>query len=213
MYTLYGMTGSCSMAVHIVLNELQQPVKVIDVRVPEGEPRPAEFLAINPRGNVPVLIDGELVLREGGAILTYLMDKHQSPMLPREGYARGKALEWLMFANATMHPAYARVFFLNGLPDSAAKEEALQRAYAAISKLWAEVDGELASKPYLLGDAVSAADILLAVIANWGQSDKGGFAQALTFGVNVKRMLKAVSARPAYQKALAAEGVEYKAAA
>lgn len=211
MYTLYGMTGSCSMAVHIILNELQEEVNVIDVRVPAGQPRPAEFLKINPRGSVPALIDNGVVMRESGAIITYLLDKHRSPMLPSAGSARAKALEWLMFANATMHPAYGRIFFaMAHTKDEKAKEEFIRISIKAINRLWADVDGELAKTPYLCGDEISAADILLSVIANWGQ---GSFAKDITLGDNVKRMLRAVSNRPAYQKVLADEGVEYKAAA
>ena len=211
MYTLYGMTGSCSMAVHIVLNELGKEVNVIDVRVPDGQPRPADFLKINPRGNVPVLIDGGIVMREGGAIISYLLDKYESPMLPKSGAARAKALEWLMFANATMHPAYGRIFFaMAHLKDEKAKEEFITVSIKAINKLWADVEGELAKTPYICGQECTAADILLSVIANWGQAT---FAKQLTFGPNVTRMLKAVSSRPAFQKALAAEAVEYKAAA
>ena len=211
MYTLYGMTGSCSMAVHAVLNELNQPVKVIDVRVPEGQPRSAEFLAVNPRGNVPVLIDGDLTMREGGAIITYLLDKHASTMLPKSGADFARALEWLMFANATMHPAYARVFFiLANVTDVTGKEQAMAAALKSINKLWADVDAQLAKTAFICGDSYSAADILLSVIANWGQAT---FAKQLTFGDNVKRMVRAVSALPAFQKALADEKVEYKAAA
>jgi len=211
MYTLYGMTGSCSMAVHAVLNELNQPVKVIDVRVPEGQPRPAEFLSVNPRGNVPVLIDGDLTMREGGAIITYLLDKHASTMLPKSGADRARALEWLMFANATMHPAYSRVFFiLANVTDVAGKEQAMAAALKSINKLWADVDAQLAKTTFICGDSYSAADILLSVIANWGQAT---FAKQLTFGDNVKRMVRAVSALPAFQKVLADEKVEYKAAA
>lgn len=211
MYTLYGMTGSCSMAVHVVLHELNQEVNVVDVRVPEGQPRPPEFLAVNPRGNVPVLVDGKTVMREGGAIISYLLDKHNSPMLPKSGPARAKALEWLMFANATMHPAYSRVFFILGaISNPEGKEQAMAAALRNINKLWADVESELAKTPYICGQECSAADILLSVIANWGQAS---FAKELSFGPNLKRMLKAVSSRPAYQKALAEEGVEYKAAA
>lgn len=214
MYTLYGMTGSCSMAVHAVLHELNQPVNYVDVRVPEGQPRPAEFLKINPRGNVPVLVEEDgFVMREGGAILSYLLDKHNSPMLPKSGQARARALEWLMFANATLHPAYARVFFLSGaVKDAAAKEAALAVAFARINALWAEVEAELANQPFICGEAVSAADILLAVIANWGRGNHhGGIAEAVTFGPNLKRMLGAVSRRPAFAKTLAEEKVSYLA--
>lgn len=211
MYTLYGMTGACSMAVHVVLNELNQPVKVVDVRVPQGQPKPPEFLKINPRGNVPVLIDGDIVMREGGAIISYLLDKHDSPMLPKAGKGRALALEWLMFANASVHPAYSKVFGLLGAPvDDAAKEKMLKAAYAQINKYWADVDQRLGESPYVAGGECSAADILLAVIANWGQDS---FAKNFTFGPNLKRMLKAVSSRPAYQKALADENITYKAAA
>lgn len=211
MYTLYGMTGSCSMAVHIILNELNQPVKVVDVRVPQGQPRPAEFMKINPRGNVPVLVEGDMVMREGGAIISYLLDKHNSPMLPKSGAGRAKALEWLMFANATMHPAYGRVFFaMYNLKNEAGMKEFMEASIKGINKLWAEMDAELANKPYICGEEISAADILLSVIANWGQ---GSFAKDIVLGENVKRMLKNVSNRPAYQKALSEEGIKYKAAA
>ncbi len=71
MYTLYGMTGSCSMAVHVILNELNVPFTVEDVRAPEGQPRPAEFMKLNPRGSVPVLVVDGQPIREGGAIIAY----------------------------------------------------------------------------------------------------------------------------------------------
>jgi glutathione S-transferase len=215
MYTLYGMTGSCSMAVHAVLNELNQPVTVVDVRTAAGQPRPAAFLAINPRGNVPVLIDGDITMREGGAIITYLLDKHNSPMLPKAGAARAAALEWLMFANATMHPAYSRVFFIqHSITDPAGRKQALDAAFASVNKLWADVDAALAKTPYICGDACSAADILLTTIANWGQADAhGDIAKNIAFGDNVKRLLKNISARPAFQQALADENITYKAAA
>ena len=211
MYTLYGMTGSCSMAVHVLLNELNQPVTYKDVRTPEGQPRPPEFLQINPRGNVPVLVDGDAPIREGGAIISYLLDKHESPMLPKSGVARANALEWLMFANASMHPAYARLFFLlSTVKDAAEKEHLLGIALDKINANWKEVDNQLAKTPYVTGDTVSAADILLTVIANWAQANLGS---KIVLGDNTKRMIKSVVARPAYQKALADEKVEYKAAA
>ena len=128
MYTLYYMSGACSLAIHVVLNELGQQLKLENVRVPEGQPRNPEFLKINPRGQVPVLVeeDGNPI-REGGAIIAYLLDKHHSPMMPKSGKARAKALEWLMFANATLHPAYGRVFFtMRNVSDQKAKEEMAQ---------------------------------------------------------------------------------------
>ena len=210
MYTLYGMTGSCSMAVHVLLNEIGAEYHYVDVRVPAGQAKPAEFLKVNPRGSVPVVVEGDLVVREGAAIITYLLDTHKSPLLPQSGKERAKALEWLAFANATMHPAYGRVFFSMGLKSVEGKEEVTTASIAHINKLWGDVDAQLGKTAYVCGEECTAADILLSVIANWGQ---GGFAKQIVLGDNVKRMLKAVTARPAYQNALTAESVEYKAAA
>ena len=209
MYTLYYIPGTCSMAVHVILNELGEKVELKNVSAPQGQPRSPEYLKINPRGSVPTLVDSGEVIREGGAILTYLLDKHNSPMLPRAGSERARALEWLMFANATMHPAYGRGFFImKNITDPAAKEQALKAAADQINKLWAEVDARLAKNPYICGKDITAADILLTVIANWSSN----FPQ-IKLGSNVKRLLKEIIARPAYQEALKIEQVEYKAAA
>jgi len=193
------------------LHELGQSVTLENVAVPDGAPRPAGFLKINPRGNVPVLKDSEIIIREGGAILAYLLDKHQSPMLPKDNAGRAKALEWLMFANASMHPAYSRAFFIaKSAVGDAAKKSLMDSAIDKINQLWADVDQQLSNQPYVCGDACSAADILLAVIANWAQS---GFGKDLTFGPNLTRMLRAVSERPAFKQALDVEEIQYRAAA
>ena len=83
MYTLYYIPGACSMAIHVLLNELGQEVKLVNVGDPKGgRERPPEFLKINPRGNVPVLSDDGFIVREGAAIILYLLEKHKSPLLP-----------------------------------------------------------------------------------------------------------------------------------
>ena len=123
---------------------------------------------------------------------------------------RVKALESLMFANATLHPAYGKVFYLlRAVSDPAIKDELIKGAVENINKLWAEVDAQLAQQTYICGNSMTPADILLTVIANWGQT----FPHKIVMGNNVKRLLKTVSGRPAYIAALAAEKVEYKAAA
>lgn len=211
MYTLYGMTGSCSMAVHVVLEELKVAYHVIDVRVAPGQPKPEAFLKVNPRGSVPVLAWDGHSMREGGAILSYLLDSHANQLLPKSGPARATALEWLMFANATLHPAYVRVFYFNGTIQDATQRDALvDGALEKINALWADVNQQLGDKPYICGNDISAADILLTVIANWLQPNYGG---RIVLGEHTKQMIRRVIARPSYQKALADEKVEYKAAA
>ncbi len=207
MYKLYYSPGACSMAVHVALNECNQQVALEKVSL--QEPRTPEFLKVNPRGQVPVLVDGDLVIREGAAMLIYILEKHQSPLLPKSGRERAVALEWLMFCNATLHPAYARCFFLMKNAKDEAKEQLLGTALAMLNKLWAEVEQRLGQSKYLAGDSITMADILLTVIANWG----GNLPAKPQIGANTKRMLQDVIARAAYKKALEEEKVEYKAAA
>ncbi len=201
-YTLYYKPGACSMAVHVILNELGVPFDTVN----QADLKAPDFVKLNPRGQIPLLIvDGEPV-KEGAAIITYLLDTHANDLLPKSGIARAKALEWLMWCNASLHPACSRMFWLNKQNfDDATKAELAKLFTAQIQSLWDEADARLATTKYLAGDKITASDILLAVIANWGLP--------VTLGANVKRVLKDVVTRPAYQKALAAEQVEYKAAA
>ncbi len=210
MYTLYYSPGACSMAPHVLMNELGVAFDLKRVIVSKGEGQSPEFLKINPRGQVPVLVDDGVVIREGAAILIHLMEEHPSPMLPSIGRERDVALEWLCYANSTLHPAYGRCFFLMRAEiDKAAQETLLKATVAQIDKLWAELDARLAESPYICGKEMTAADILVTVIANWGAN----FPFQPTLGKNVKRLIGEISQRPSYQKALAAEQVEYKAAA
>jgi glutathione S-transferase len=199
MYTLYHLQGSCSIATKVVLRELDQDVNLIDVMKFEN------FKEINPIGAVPVLIDGENTLTEGGAIILYLLDKHSSPMLPSDGIARQKAIQDIMFANATMHPAYGRLFFLEAnISDEASKNMALHSAAKIINDLWKVVESELVTKPFLGGNSPSAADIMLTVFSVWG--DK--YPVDIIFGEKTMAMLDAVKKMPSFYKTIEAEQAE-----
>ena len=209
MYQLYYSPGACSMAVHVVLNELGVPYELKRIETMKGEQKSPEFLKINPRAQIPVLVDDGKIIREGAAIMLYIMEKHNSALLPKTGYAHAQALEWLMFGNATLHPAYGRGFGLKHAELAKdVKDGMMKNVVENINKLWKEVDEKLANSKYIAGETVTAADILLTVIANWSGNFEG-----ITLGNNVKRLLKEISARPSYQKARQDEQVENKAAA
>ena len=163
MYTLYYMPGACSRAINALLNELGQPAELADRNQTES------FDDINPLGQVPVLIDGDLVLREGVAIILHLLEKHQSEMLPKQEPERARFLQQLLFANAAMHPAYGRLFFIaQAIEDKAAQQAAYEKASGMISDLWAKVNEHLKQNRYMCGDKLTVVDMMLAVYANWG---------------------------------------------
>ncbi|CAH1387321.1 glutathione S-transferase family protein [Candidatus Nitrotoga sp. M5] len=196
MYTLYYLPGACSLATQVVLHELDQPVELVDVQ------HLSNFTDINPVGTVPVLIDGDSTLREGAAILLHLLYKHKNAMLPICGVGREQAIEDILFANATMHPAYSRLFFIaQHITDMHAKQTAFTAAAKAINTLWQVVEQQLAGRDYLGGERASAADIMLAVYSRWGAN----FPVTITQSSNTSRMLDAVQAMPSFQRSLAAE--------
>lgn len=210
MYKLYYSPGACSMAIHVALNECNAEVQLEKVDMMAGQNRSPEFLKLNPRGQVPVLVDGNQVIREGAAQMIHILEKHKSPLLPESGQDRDLALEWLMFGNATLHPAYARVFFLkkNG-PEDSTKDVLMETAVKMINKLWEEVETRLNNSTYICGEDLTIADILLTVIANWSPM----VPKPIVIGAKTKAMFQKVIDRPAYKKALETEQVTYKMAA
>lgn len=204
MYEFYYMPGACSLAFHTMLLDLGVSFKLINKADVE------DYAAINPAGTAPVLRDGDLLIREGAAIALHLATKHETPLLPLDGAGRGAAIHEMMFANATLHPAYSKLFFIAGaIEDEAAKGQALEAAADRVARLWQIVDAKLAQQAFVAGPELTIADIMLAVYANWGQF----FPVDIPLGKNVERLLAAVHSRPTFKAALEREGVTYKAAA
>ncbi|MDR7119561.1 glutathione S-transferase N-terminal domain-containing protein [Rheinheimera soli] len=196
MYTLYFSPGACSLAIQVVLRELGQPFELVN------KASVAVYQRINPVGAVPALAVEGKVLTEGAAIILYLLEKHANDLLPASTEARQKAIEHLMFANATLHPAYSKLFFLSSeLAEGEIKELAMATAANHICKLWQLVETKLQTQPYLGGQQYSVADILLAVYANWGAF----FSVAISIGPLSQVMIAKVQALPSYQAALVAE--------
>ena len=199
MYTLYYLPGACSLATQVVIHELDHAVEIIDKQNVDN------FSDINPVGTVPVLVDNNSTRREGAAVMLYLLDKHQNTMLPTTGTAREQAIQDIMFANATMHPAYGHLFFTaQNIADEKTKQSAFEVAAQAISRLWQIVEQQLANQNFLGGDQPSAADIMLAVYSRWGAS----FPIDIPLGLKTQKMLDAVVLMPSFQRALSAENTQ-----
>jgi glutathione S-transferase len=205
MYKLYYSSGACSMAVHVALLEINAEFELAPSSI-NGQ-KTEEFLRVNPRGGVPVLKIDDFILREGAAILTYLLETNKSSLLPESGLKRAHALEWLAFANSTLHPAYSRLFFMNRvLGDKTSENELYNPAIAQVQKYWDEIEQQLSKTKYLCGDEITIADILITVIANWSSYFNG-----ISFGSKTKEFFSRIIARPSFKKALETEKVTYKA--
>ena len=151
---------------------------------------------------MPVLVDGDKTLTEGAAIMLYILNKHNSTLFPVNESDRQQAIQDIMFANASMHPAYSRLFFLaQHVNDEKVKQEALNSAAKAINQLWQVVENKLTSNKFLGGDRPSAADIMLTVYSRWGDY----FPVDIIISEKTTNMLNAIQSMPSFIKTDQAE--------
>ncbi|WP_404301074.1 glutathione transferase GstA [Alicycliphilus denitrificans] len=198
---LYYSPGACSLSPHIVLHEAglaYEPVLASTKthRLADG----TDFYSINPLGYVPVLeLDDGTRLREGPAIVQYLADQApQKNLAPAHGtLARYRLQEWLTFIGTEAHKGFGPLFSPDTPNDY--KPVLLKRLHARLQ--W--VDGELAGKPYLMGEHFSVADAYLFTVTNWAQYVGLDISQLK----NLVAYRERIAARPAVQAAMKAEGL------
>lgn len=202
MIRIYHVPMTRSVRVIWACEELNLPYEVIPVDFSADYRMSDEWLRMNPVGKVPVLTDGDLTLFESGAMVQYLLDRYgEGALQPEPGTpAHAIYLQWSWFAEATFARPLGEIVnhrrvFAKADQSAAAIAEMQDRARLCVTA----VDQALAGKTFLLGDAFSAADIMM------------GYSLMLTerlapgdFPDNVARYTGALFSRPGYQAALAA---------
>lgn len=198
---LYYSPGACSLAVHIVAQEAGIPLQLerVDLKAKTTETG-ADFLAINPKGYVPVLqLDDGAVLTEGVAVMQYLADlKPESGLAPANGtLPRYRLQEWLTYINSELHKSFSPLF------NPATPEQTRAERAEYLLRRYRLVEAHLAAHPYLLGEQFSVADAYLFVVTNWARIVKLDLSELPALLAFQQR----VAARPAVQAALKAEGL------
>lgn len=205
---LYHSPGACSLAPHLVLNEIGVDYEPRRVNFAEKQQTSAEYLAINPKGRVPVLLIDGFVLTEVPAILTYLGQRYpQAKLLPAGGEPLARCLEWLAYCSSTVHPAYAHLRRPERYLDDKAMHPPLQeKGEASFIDCIGFIDRRLEDKQYAAGAEYSVADAYLFVFFGWTNSmKKYNMAERFPhYTAWAKRMLQ----RPAVQKVLEIEGMQ-----
>jgi glutathione S-transferase len=108
---LYFAPGACSFVPHTLLETIGEPFEPVLVKLHKGEQNAPEYRAINPRGQVPVLVDGEAVITQIVAIVDYLDRRHpECAFLPSDPLPRARVMEALAWMNNTVHPTFTHVF-------------------------------------------------------------------------------------------------------
>ena len=172
---LFFAPGACSFVPHSLLETAGADFEPVMVKLHKGEQNEAPFRAVNPRGQVPVLVDGEQTITQIVAIVTLLDAKFPDlQLLPRDPLQRVKVLETLAWMNNTVHPTFTHVFMPFKFAGSKeAQEELKSFNAAAYAKLLGEIEemakkAAAAGKPWLGGDRLGPLDVYALTLLRWG---------------------------------------------
>ena len=198
MLTFYYSLAPNPMKVALFLEEAGLPYDAVPVDTRKGEQHAPAFTALNPKAKVPVIVEGATAVFDSNAILLYLAET-PGQFLPAAA-DRGAMLSWLMFIASGIGPFTGQcVHFRHYAPEKVAY--AIDRYDFEAWRHWKILEAHLAGRTWMLGESYSLLDM-----AVWG------WARAVPFALgadawdqlpNVKRLLDAVSARPAAQRAAA----------
>lgn len=203
---LYYVGGACSLAPHIVLNELGLAARLTKVDLAQAKTTDGRsFKAINPKGYVPALqLDDGEVLTEAAAILQYLVD--QAPnggLAPAAGtFERYRFVEWLTFVSSEIHKGFGPLW------SPTTPEETRKATVEKLGHRFAYLDAHLAKNRFLMGETFTAADAYLFTVTNWANFHK----LDLSPYPNLQAYQQRVASRPAVRAALETEGLVPKAA-
>jgi glutathione S-transferase len=181
MLKLYGGARSRASIVRWYLEELAIPYEFILLDMQAGEHRQPEFLALNPFGKVPTIVDGDVVLYESGAILLYLYEKYVQTDLTIA--QRAILNQWVLFGNSTL---------ATGIFVETSREQETPKLLTPLNEI-------LSKHSFLLGDEFTVVDVavgsILAYIPMMLKMDLSDYPEVVNY-------IQRLTSRPAYQTAM-----------
>jgi glutathione S-transferase len=199
----YYFSGACSLGIHILLEEIGAPYEAEPVDLMSGAQYRPEFVAINPKSKVPVLVlDDGAVLTEWPAIATYLgVTNMGAGLLPMDALLIARIMEAVTYINATMHmQGFARVFFpANFSPNPDEKEAVQTKGRKIMEDGFALLAASWGDNEYVVGE-FSLADAALFYVTHWAKK----FLKMALPPV-IEAHYARMTSRPAVQRAMQAE--------
>lgn len=203
MMKFYYTKSACSLAVRIVLNELEKKYENVEVDLKAKKTTTGEdFLAINPKGAVPTIaLDNGEVITENQVIMQYLCDttKGQQLLAPVGDMARYHTLEWLNYVSTEMHKTLGALFNPN-LEESTKEKMYLPMIKAKLQYL----NNHLAKNTYLTGEHFTLPDAYLFVILRWTYY----FKIDISSYTHVEKFMQHMATRPSVIESLKQEGLK-----
>lgn len=170
MIKLYGVPVSRAFRPLWMLEELGLPYENVPTHFATGDTRKPEFLKLNPNGHVPVLVDGDVTLFESMAINLYLARKHDKGLWPKNVADEGRAYQWSFWAITELEePLLTLLLHSAMLPKEQRDAAKVEDAKKRIEKPLGVLEGALAGRSWLVGDAFGVADLNVASVLVWAR--------------------------------------------
>jgi glutathione S-transferase len=213
---LYGVLRSRASRNYWLLSELGEPFEHVPIMQayrlanPDAADAPVHtrspsFLAVNPNGQIPSLVDDDLVLHESLGINLYLARKFGGPMGPKNLAEEGRMIQWSLWAATTAEPHTINVLYHRIGKPLAERDPAIAKAAVeALRAPFAVLDAALGKTGFMIGDRFTVADINVAEVMRYALPAPELFEAA----PRVKAWLAACHTRPAYKAMMAKRDAE-----
>jgi glutathione S-transferase len=193
MLKLYGTPPTRVLRVMWLLNELGVKYEHIAVDMLKGEHKSNNFLALNPAGKVPVLVDGDMVLTESAAIQIYLAEKHpEAGFIPQSVEERGQMYRWCFFLATEIEQPLWRIAHHQFIyPKEKRLPQDIELATAECKEMVAVLERHMKDRNFFVGDRLSVADFNAAYTLDWANEQN-----MLIDAPKLREFVKTMYARP-----------------
>ena len=194
---IYGHQLSRTDRVLWLASELGLDFEHLPISGSKGETRTSEFLAINPNGHIPAIVDGDFALYESMAINLYLARRYGGPLMPINLQEEALTWQWTFWVITEVEGSIVRAARnIGALDGDPVNMELVHAEFAKIQPALKVLDAQLGQAPYLLGERFTVADLNVAAVLSWGPF----IGLDLAPQPNVKAWLSRCMARPAVPK-------------
>ena len=202
--TIWGRANSVNVQkVLWCLTELDLAYQRIDAGMQFGRNNEPDYLAMNPNGRVPTLVDGDFVLWESNSIMRYLCLAYGkgTPIYPEAPRQRAAVDRWLDWTLSTVQPVDRPVFWaLVRTPPEQRDMAAIQKDADAEAEVWRIADHHLATRRFIEGDEFTIADIAIGAYARRWLGVEGIIRPKQP---HLERWLKNLASRPGFAEFIA----------
>jgi glutathione S-transferase len=167
---LYEFGPTRSIRVRWTLQELGVEFEPVTVNMLAGEHRRPEFLAVNPAGKLPALVDGDLVLTESVAIVLYLAEKYpEKRLIPADLKQRAQHHRWLLFTTTELEqPLWRIARHTNLYPEAVRLPGDVTIARREFAEMAAVLEKHMQGRQFVAGDGATVADFVTGYTLDWG---------------------------------------------